>query len=227
MSEISPNSSAFWMLDGPARTKGRKVRADAVLKRLRPAAQELVIQWCETPADRDPETGKAMAGTGGNAFAKAQLAEIAEKFSLGALRVSERSLSEFYSWYALEQDLEISFDREEQVLTKTGDRKKAREAGEDLLIRLGLARQDPKLIQTAAQIADSRRNLDLQEQTGKTKARQKDKQLSQKDTDLKLAERRVAVLEKKFTDAQKTLSDPTLSMSEREARMKEMFGISS
>jgi len=49
--------------------------------------------------------------------------------------------------------------------------------------------------------------------------------IAQKDRDLSLAERRVAVLEKKISDAQKTLSDPSLSMPEREARMKEMFGI--
>lgn len=186
MSEISPNSSAFWMLDGRPRTT-RKVRSDAVLKRLRPAAQELVISWCETPADRDPVTNKAIAGTGGDAHAKAKLAEIAEKFSLGALRVSERSLSEFRRWFYLELDLSESFEVEEAVREKTGDAKKARQVGETWLIRAGLARQDPKLIMAAAQVADSRRNLDLQEESGKTKASQKDRQLAQKDEDLKIA----------------------------------------
>ena len=125
----------------------------------------------------------------------------------------------------VERRMEESGEIEETILKKTGDPKKARLAGETWLIRTGLATEDAKLIHAGVQAADSGRSLDLQEATGKTRARQKDRQLTQKDTDLKLAERRVAVLEKKIDDAKKTLSDPSLSMPQREARMKEMFGI--
>ena len=91
-----------------------------------------------------------------------------------------------YTWWQLEQDLEISFEREEQVLAKTGDKRKAREAGEALLMRLGIAKQDAKLILTAAQVHDSRRHLDLQEESAKTKGRQGDARIKQKDRDLSL-----------------------------------------
>lgn len=174
-----------------------KPKSSALLKTLPKDRQEQIAEWCAKPNDRDGED-KPIPQTGGLAFARAQLAA-------DGIKVSLNLLSGFFSWWQLEQDLEISFEREDQVLAKTGDRRKAREAGEHLLMRLGLAKQDARLIQTAAQIADSARSLDLQEQSAKTKGRQKDAQIKQKDRDLSLAERRVLLLEANAAKAKAAL----------------------
>ena len=169
-------------------SKRPKPKSTAILMNLPPERQEQIAEWCAKP--NDVEDGKPIPLTGGLAFARAQLAADGCKVSLD-------TLSRFFSWWQLEQDLSISFEREQQVLEKTGDAKLARTAGETLLMRLGLATQEPKLIQAAATIADSRRSLDLIEETGRTKARQKDAQIQQKEKDLTLSERRIVILEKK------------------------------
>lgn len=145
-----------------------------------PEMHERIAEWCAKPNDRG-EDGKAIPKTGGLAYAQAQCAA-------DGLKVSIDTLSRFFAWWQLEQDLEISFEREEQVLAKTGDAKKAREAGEALLMRLGLAKQDPELIVAAAKVHDSRRGLDLDEKSGKTKAAHKERSLSQKDQEIKIAQ---------------------------------------
>ena len=180
-----------------------------------PEMHERAAEWCAKSNDLDAN-GKPIPRTGGLAFAQAQCAA-------DGLKVSLDTLSRFFSWWQLQQDLTASFEVEKQVLANGGNAKLAREAGEALLIRRGLALQDPELIATAAKIADSRRSLDLTEQSGKTKARQKDAQIRQKDQDLSLAERRVVLLEKKIADAQKTLGDKTLTGAEQAARIREIF----
>ena len=159
-------------------SRSRKVRSNAVLLNLPPARQEPIIEWCDAPKSESGPDGRPCVG--GYQFAREQLAS-------DGLRVSLRALSDFYSAWHLEQDLEISFEREEQVLSKTGDAKKAREAGEALLMRLGLASQNAKLIVAAAQTSDNRRHLDLLEESGKTKADIAKAKLSQKDRDHALA----------------------------------------
>lgn len=160
----------------------RKPKSNAVLKNLPPERQEQIAEWCEKPNETNGD-GNPVPKTGGLAYAQTQLAN-------DGLRVSLSVLGDFYQWWRLQKDLEISFEREQIVLEKTGDAKKAREAGENLLMRLGLVSQDPKLIQAAAIMSDSRRALDLEEASGRTKAAQKDRSLSQKDEQIKLAERK-------------------------------------
>lgn len=164
----------------------RKPKSNAVLKNLPPERQDQIAEWCEKPNDTDTD-GKIIARTGGLAYAQDQLAN-------DGLRVSLSVLGEFYQWWRLEQDLEISFEREAQVLEKTGDAKKAREAGESLLMRLGLVSQNAKLIQTAALMSDSRRALDLEEESGRTKAAHKERSLTQKDRDFMLQREKFVTL---------------------------------
>ncbi len=222
MSNPSPNSSAFWMPATALRRGRKKVRPEAVLKNLLRPAQELIVEWSQRPEDRDVDK-EPIKGTGGVPYALTQLADFARLAARPELAVAQSTLYDFLQWFSLERDLEISFEREQQVLAKTGDAKLARSAGETLLMRLGLATQAPKLIQAAAQIADSRRSLDLTEESGRTKARQKDAQIRQKDADLSLAERRVVLLEKKITEAQKALGDKSLTGAEQAARIREIF----
>lgn len=155
--------------------RGKKPRADAPLKNLPADRQEQVIEWCGTPKSADC--------TGGYTFAREQLAA-------DGVRVSLRALSEFWSWWHLEKDLALSQEVESQVRAATGNAKAAREAGEEMLLKLSLARQDPKLFTAAAMSIDQRRNLDLMEESGRTKAAQKNRQLGQKDKDQELAERK-------------------------------------
>jgi hypothetical protein len=193
-----------------------EARSDSKLKKgISLERQEQIAEWCAKPNERDAE-GKAIKGTGGPQYAHAQLK--ADGFEVGL-----NTVYEFWRWWQLDQDLQASFAVEDQVLERTGDPKKARVAGEVMLMRLGLSKQDPKLIQLGAQTADARRSLDLAEESGRTKARQKDKQLSQKDRDLKLAERRVAVLEKKAEEAKAAANDSTLTDAQKAARIREIF----
>jgi hypothetical protein len=84
---------------------------------------------------------------------------------------------------------------------------------------------DPKqLVLFASQVADFARG-DLEREKLRTVRQRAAVSARLKRADQRLSERRVKLLEKKVSDAQKTLSDPSLSMPEREARMKEMFGI--
>ena len=143
------------------------------------------------------------------------------------------SLSDFYAWYPLAAKLQSASqmgDAVKDILRELPelnlDEHQLSKAGQAIFESEALKAGDSKLYLSLRGLRQTDRSLDLAEESAKTKGRQKDLQIGQKDRDLKLAERRVAVLEKKFTDAQKTLSDPKLSMPEREARMKEMFGIS-
>ena len=143
------------------------------------------------------------------------------------------SIGKFYHWFPLASQLHAASsmgDAVKEILREIPgldlDEQQLSKAGQAIFEADALKRGDSKLYLSLRQLRQTDRSLDLSELSGKTKARQKDKQLTQKDRDLKLAERRVAVLEKKFQDAANTLSDPALSMPEREARMKEMFGIS-
>lgn len=192
MSAPTPNTSAFWMPAVALRRTGRKVRPEAVLKNLQRSAQELIVEWSHQPPQKDAD-GVAIPDTGGIAYALLQLREHARLAARPELAVSQSTLYAFLQWFALEQDLEISFEREQQVLAKTGNVKLARDAGETLLMRLGLAAQSPKLIHTAAQIADSRRSLDLEEKSGKTKADIARAKLAQKDRDHALAVEKLVI----------------------------------
>ncbi len=151
----------------------RKVRSDAVLLNLPDERQEQIIEWCDTP--------KSEGCPGGYQFAREQLAA-------DGLNVSTRAVSDFYSSWHLQQDLTLARQVEDTVkLARPGEAKLAREAGEAMLLKLSLAKQDPKLFSAATVSIDMRRSLDLQEKSGETKAAQKNRSLDQKDIDQKLA----------------------------------------
>ena len=102
---------------------------------------------------------------------------------------------------------------------------------EDLL-RKEFPDATPEKLGAAGQVAftamavakrDSKEFMDLEslrlaKETAVTKGRQKDQ-------DLKLSERRVKLMERKIAQATDALKDGALSPAEREARMKQIFGI--
>lgn len=204
MATPSPHSSAFWALTG-SRSATRKVRADAKLQNLSPEAQDLVAEWCLKPCDVDPESGKPIPGTGGFPFARARLAEVAERCSAPWLRCSERALGQFLTDWGLAQDMAEAKAVEAQVFAQTKDVRQAIDAGVNLLAVRGVARQDPKLITLASRIHVQTESLDLDKRSAETKARQKDAQIAQKEKDLALSERRVKLLEENAAKAKQQL----------------------
>lgn len=195
----------------------RKIRSDAVLLNLPDTRQEQIIEWCDTP--------KTETTPGGFAHAREQLAA-------DGLNVSLRALSDFYSSWHLQQDLQLSALVEKQVaMANPGKVKMAREAGEAMLLQLSLAKKDPELFTAAAMSMDQRRNLDLQEKSAETKAAQKNRSLDQKDEAQRLAERKYqrdsCKLFLKWFDAEaaKKIATSGLSNADKiEALGQQMFG---
>ena len=158
----------------------RKPLSTAVLKNLPEEKQAEIADWCAKANDKDA-SGRPIPLSGGLAYAQQKLAE-------QGISSSGRMLSQFFSWWKLQQDLQAAFDTEDQVMAETGDAQRAREAGERMLQKIGLARRDPELLVAAAKISDSRRGLDL------------------KSRDLSLVERRVAILEANAARAKDALN---------------------
>ena len=130
----------------------KKVRSDALLKNLPAERQEQIIEWCDKPNDR--EDGEPRPGTGGFPFAREQLAA-------DGVRVSLRALSDFWSWWHLQRDMDAVFDIQEMVATRTGDPALARSTAETVFLNLSVAKQDAKVFAAATKAADSRRALDM------------------------------------------------------------------
>lgn len=190
-----------------------KPRSDSILKLRALKSSEFgekVIEWLHEPAHRD-EAGKAIPRTGGAWHAKEQLAA-------DGIKVSEATLSEFYSWWQLRK----TFQRAEQ---KTSDfeefaRREFTEVAPDRIQKAGQNYFTMRAM--AADDSEEFREMEklrLAKETAETKGRQKDQ-------DLVLAERRVRVMEQKISKAEETLKDGSLNPTQREQRMKEIFGIS-
>jgi hypothetical protein len=141
-----------------------KSRSDSVMKNLPEERQEQIIAWCDTPKTKDC--------AGGYEHARAQLAS-------DGIKVSLRSLSDFYSWWHLSQDF-AQADRQAvdiQELLKS--------------LNVGLTKEQ---IETAGQMvftqkAIAMRNaeefremeyLKLAKESAATRGRQKDEELSLK-----------------------------------------------
>lgn len=192
-----------------------KLRRDATVKKLDGAQRAQVLEWLEqdgwescaqrifaelhicSPKDPAKPVGKAAIYDAVNYWAAQAITD------------------EMFSFRDAQAELMAEF--------KPGDAKLAREFGEFSLLQRANKTQDKDIFATAASAQDSRRRLDLDELSGKTKARQKDAQIKQKDRDLSLAERRVVILEKKIAEAEKALGDKSLTGAEQAARIREIF----
>lgn len=112
-------------------------------------------------------------------------------------------------WRAQEITSEMfSFrDAQEELMRqfKPGDAKLAREFGEFALLQQANKAQDKDIFSVATSAQDSRRRLDLEEASGKTKARQGDAKLAHQAKALKLTERRVVLLESNAAKAKQQL----------------------
>lgn len=160
------------------------------------------------------------------------LAETEAWLATAGLDTNRTSLSEFFAWYPLSAKLHAASsmgDAVKDILRELPglnlDEQQLSKAGQAIFEADALQKGDSKLYLSLRSLRQTDRSLDLAEETGKTKARQKDAQIAQKDRDLKLAERRVEVLEKRFADAKEVLENETLPTAEREKRMRAIFGM--
>lgn len=204
----------------------RKPNSNAVLKNLPEERQAIIAGWCAKENDRDPETDKPIAESGGLAHAQAQLAADGQRVSLAVL-------SEFFRWWKARQRHQRNLASMEQIRKlaqefRPGDAQFARQAVEITLLAKAAESENPDDLALAAKIHDQRRSLDLSEKSAETRGRQGDAKIAQKDRDLQLAERRVTLLETNAAKAKEQLaavaktgglSKETLAQIEEAARL--------
>lgn len=133
--------------------------------------------------------------------------------ALDGVNTGRSALSDFFAWYPLASKLQSASamgNAVKDILRELPglklDEHQLSKAGQAIFEAQALKAGDSKLYLSLRSLRQMDRSLDLQEVSGKTKARQKDKQLAQKDRDLKLAERRVELLERNAIQAKAELT---------------------
>ena len=162
---LTYNDAEFWKLVGGGISyDGRKVRSDAILKNLSPEAQEQVVNWSYTVPEHNL-TGDVVRGTGGIIKAVRELGYIAETLQRPELAVSATAIGRFVKWWELREQMEVAAERMEEMCQEmdAAEVAKLRQASEVLLLKLGIAEGNVKLIVAAARMQDSRRKLELRE----------------------------------------------------------------
>lgn len=175
----------------------RKPRGDSNLKTL--------------PEDQQEEIIARLAAKGGTLQSvKAWLA------ADHRVTCSVASLSEFYSWYRLKERMDQTESTVEQVMAKLAEGnaglspQQLREYGDLLFMAEATKTGDPKTYIAMAQVL------------------QTDRKLNQDERKLANDDRRIALLEKKAAQADAAkdlLQDETLTMEQRNAKMRETFGM--
>lgn len=203
-----------------------KPKSNALLKNLPEERQEQIYGWCNKANDVDAE-GDPIAGTGGLAFAQAQLAE-------DGIKVSLTTLSEFARWYALRltfQRAETQAQEVERMLRSEFPQatpEKIALAGQLVFTMQASNAGDAKTFVALEQLRLSKTIAENVDKVQRAKLEQKDRQILQKDRDLSLAERRVKLLEENAAKAKQTLeavkkagglSAETLAQIEEAARL--------
>lgn len=180
-----------------------KARCDSKLKTLPEERQDQIAEWCRA--------AKTETCAGGIAYALEQLAS-------DGIKVSRRAVSEFFSWYRLREDFsgaESFATSVENALKKEfpdATPEKLAAAGQLAFTAMATRQHDPEEFREM-------QYLRLAEETARTKARNEDRKI-------KLAERRVSLMERKLEAVKGTVSDEKLSPEERQARLKQIFGLS-
>ncbi|CAN5353037.1 hypothetical protein BH09VER1_BH09VER1_28510 [soil metagenome] len=179
-----------------------KPRSDSKLKLLPADRQEQIVEWINTP--------KSETCPGG-------LRHALEQLGLDGFKTSIRALSEFWSWWRLQERFSSASERaqqiEELILKKNPDMspERVREIGQVLFTLEAVDTQDRE-----GYVAME--NLSLARQTAETRAELEKQKLA-------LAGRRVSVMEQKLKSLQGTLEDGALSDEQRVQRMKQVFGL--
>jgi hypothetical protein len=178
-----------------------KTRSDAFWAAWPEDRLEQVVEWCRAPKTED--------SPGGLQHAREQLAADGCKVSLS-------QLSRFFGWYRVQSSFSgaDNFARsvEEALRKQPGLTAEAiSEAGQVAFTAMATAAQDPEEFR-AMEL------LRLAKETARTRGKQKDQEI-------KLAERRVKVMERKLDQLKGALTDEELTVEQKQAKMKRIFGI--
>lgn len=179
-----------------------KPRSDSKLKNLPPERQEQIMAWARAPKTED--------SPGGLQHAREQLAA-------DGIKVSLRALSEFCSWYSLQERFTAASERAKQFeeLLATRDPSLSPEA----IRELGQALFTMEAVQAGdAATFVSLESLALAQRSATTRATLEREKLA-------LAERRVRVAERKLDDLKGILTDGALTPEQREQKMRQQFGL--
>lgn len=182
----------------------RKPRADSKLKTLPEAQQALVFSWC--------------SGT----------LESAVSRCASDLRppvvTNLDAMSQFRRWYAARMQNAEAWEKclataeadAQHSGGKSGDW--VQEQARNYFARRAVTMDDAETFAKMDSLRQGERALTIKAKGDKIKAEQKDR-------DLALVERRVALLESREAKTKETLADATLSLEQRQARIKEIFGV--
>lgn len=161
---------------------GRKLRRDAVLKKLKGEPRRRVLEWLEQ--DGEESTRQRIFSELGISSPKD-----------ATQPVSHQTLYDAVNYWAAEEITGEMMDfRDQQAALMAefnpGDAKLAREFGEFSLLQRANRAQDKDMFTAATMAADMRRKLDLEERSAKTKADIARIKIEQKTKDQQLAERK-------------------------------------
>jgi hypothetical protein len=167
----------------PGAKKQSKLRRDATLKKLPLEQQQLVRAWLE-------EDGEGSCRQ--RIFSELHIAspkDPTQPISTSTLY----DAIEYWDTQAITDGLRSYCDAQTELFAQfnPGDAELARKFGEFMMLQRANKTQDKDIFAVATMAQDSRRRLDLETESAKTKARQKDQQLSMKAEE-------VAVLKQKF-----------------------------
>ncbi len=161
---------------------GRKLRRDAVLKKLESAQRKQVLEWLEQDGEESARQ---------RILSELHIASPQDP----AKPVSRQTLYDAVNYWAAQEitDEMFSFRDAQADLFKQfrpDDAKLAREFGEFALLQRANKSQDKDIFTVASMAQDSRRRLDLEEKSAEFKGKVANAKLLQKDRDFLLAEKK-------------------------------------
>lgn len=175
-----------------------KVRSDAVLKLLPEERQQELWEWLHVP---------------GNSLARA-----VEWLRQDGIKTSKRALSDWFSWYAMR----LKFKETERDTLNFQElvQEEMPELPQEKVTQLGSAYFNMQAIK------QGNPELFLMIQGAQHKAKMDVLKYEQRERELVIAERRVRLIESKQEKAKKVLSDEELTPEQRDAKLKQIFGMS-
>jgi len=188
--------------------KMRKPRADAKLKTLPPDQQALVFSWCSS-------------GTLEDAVSRC-VSELQPPVQTGI-----ESMSQFRRWYAITTQNAEAWEKclataEADAANRGGkSREWVDEQARSYFKRRAVANDDHEQFVAVDKLTQASRALEQKDRV----LQQADAKLAQAERALDQSERRVKLLEEKEAKAKDALGDATLTLEQRQARIREIFGV--
>lgn len=195
----------------------RKLRRDATLKKLTGPARAQVIEWLNQ--DGEESCRQRCFSELGISSPDPQTRQPAP--------ISKTTLYQALAYWrteAITDNLKAFGDAQAELFAqfKPGDLKTAREFADFMMLQKAIAAEDKDVFSAATMSADSRRRLDLEEQSGRTKAEIARAKLEQSAASLKLdREKFEASMRTKLQAAYEALADEFKRNPKAEALFRE------